>query len=150
MATRLPRGWQEIKVIGDVEPVRILVHRDTGKFGTTIDSENIKQHDSLSQAEQYIKDMQEEGAIDALIFDSTYGDAPIDLKPIRIRRAGRFWVRMDGTTLPYHETPYAPDPAIQETVADKRAEWKRKRDELQVLRDEISEIARGLKKLDTD
>lgn len=148
MAARLPRGWKEIKTVGDVEPVRILVHKDTGKFGTTIDSENIMEHDSLAIAEQFVKAMQEDGAIDALVFERSYSDQPVDFRLIRLRRVGRFWVRMDGTRLPYHLTAYAPDPTIQEAIAGKRAEWDAMREQLNTLREEIRQIALGLKELE--
>lgn len=148
--TRLPREWREIKKIGDVEPVRILVHKETGKFGTTIDSEHIKQHDTLVQAEQFVKAMQSEGAIDALLIDSSYSaynDAPIRLTPTRLRWVGRDWVRMDGNRLGY-QTPYQPDPVIQQAVEAKRAEHAALLKQAAALRDEIGDMARSLKKLE--
>lgn len=148
--TRLPRGWQEIKKIGDVEPVRVLVHKETGKFGTTIDSESIKQHDTLAQAEQFVKTMQSDGAIDALLIDSSYSaysDVPIRLTPIKLRRVGREWVRMDGNRLG-HQTPYQPDPAIQQAVEVKHAEYAAPLKQAATLRDEIGNLARSLKELE--
>lgn len=149
MAARLSGGWTRLKVVGEVEPTQILVNKQTGEFGTMlVGSEEIRAWDTLAAAEAFIKELQEAGAISAVEVDSPFGDEVVRLKPLRVRKIGREWVRMDGTRIGYHRTLLVPDEAAAAAIEAKRAEHEATKKTMLRLRDEAWEIVRGMQKLD--
>lgn len=146
---RLPKGWTKLKVIGDVEPVQVLINRETGKFGTTLDGVAIRQWDTLAEAEAFIKDMLESGAVEALCVDTRYDDAPLRLSRIRVKRVAHGWARLDGTRIPYGDyTLYAPDPTVLAMLDQKHEEYEGLKKQMQRVRDESREILNQLKLLE--
>lgn len=151
MAARLSGGWTRLEVVGDVEPVQLLVNKKTGKFGTLLvgDDATIRDHDTLADARAFIKEMQEAGAIDVVLAEEPYGDQVVQLKPLRVKKIGRDWVRMDGTRI-YYKTLLMPDAAAAAAVEEKRAEHEAAKKTAVRLRDEAWEIVRGMRKLDDE
>ncbi|HEU4328797.1 MAG TPA: hypothetical protein VFS21_37005 [Roseiflexaceae bacterium] len=116
---RLPRGWTRLKSVGDVEPVLVLVNRDTGQFGTVLPgSEEIREWPDLAAAERFIKEMNEQGAVEAVyIAPYSSNDGVLELKPIRVVfRKGR-WVRTDGSAVRFGTTLFFPDADVTAVIA---------------------------------
>lgn len=147
---RLPKGWTRLKTIGDVEPVLILVNRDSGKFGTSLDDgEHINECATMAAAEAAAKEINESGAINAMTTDNYYGDSVVRLVTIRVKRVHRGWARMDGTRINEYSTPLmVPDPAAAAAVADKFDECEATKKRVQAIKDEAWEIIKGMKKLE--
>lgn len=65
---KLPKGWIRLRVVGHVEPVDLLIHRTSGKFGTLIQHEGAKVEswDTIAEAEARLKQINELDAVEAL------------------------------------------------------------------------------------
>jgi hypothetical protein len=146
---RLPKGWTRLKTIGDVEPIQVLINRNTGRFGTQIGSADsaIREWDNLADAESFIKEMNERGMVEAVLIESHFHDEIPVLRQVRLRRVGHLWVKTDGSRLEYRHTPYVPNLDIAEALNRKRDEFEAARKALQRIREEAYALCRGFKEL---
>lgn len=149
---RLPKGWTRLKTIGDVEPVLILVNRDSGKFGTSLDDgENIRECATLADAETFTKEINEAGAIDAMITDTRYSDSVVQLISIRVKRVHRGFARMDGTLInEYGTTLLVPDASAAAALEAKRIEHEETKKRLLAIREEAWQIVKDMTPLKSE
>lgn len=148
---RLPRGWKRLKTIGDVEPVQILVHSESGKFGTSLDGGiTIREWDSLAEAESWVKAINEADAVDAVLAENPFADEVLKLVPVRVRKVGRFWTRMDGTMIGLHVRLYVPDAAAAAQIEELRKVHSAARETARQAREAAWEVVRSMKVLETE
>lgn len=144
---RLPKGWTRLKAVGDVETVLILVHRDSGKFGTSLDGETIRQWSTLAEAEAFVKDLNEASATEIMISYCPIPDQPPQLKSVRARQAGSEWVHVDGTRFHWNEQLYIPNAEAAAAVDAKRVEHEELKRRLSAIREEAWNIIHRMEKL---
>jgi hypothetical protein len=146
---RLPKGWARLKEVGEVEPVKVLINRISGQFGTQLmGSEEIRPWATLHEAEAFITEINEAKAVEAVHAREPYGDQVPELVPLRVKRVGRRWVRMDGTALPWNAKLYVPDPAAAAAVEERRAAFEAARAAARQVREDAWEIVRKMQPLE--
>lgn len=149
---RLPRGWARLKTIGDVSPVLILVNRESGKFGTSIDDgETIREWDTMAHADQFVKAINEADAVHVVVVEDL-GDEVLQVYPVRIRKTGRFWTKVDGTAIhSYHLTKYfIPDQLVLAEIEQLRQQHDELRKTMRELRDRAWDLVRTMQPVDPE
>ena len=150
---RLTKGWSRLKTVGEVSPMLILVNRNSGKFGTSIDEgETIREWATMAEAEQFVKDANEVDAINVVYADSTIGDHVLNISAIRVRKAGRDWLKIDGTRIhSYYLDKYRiPNPDTLAKIDALREQHEALRKQMSDLRSQAWDLVRSMEKLESN
>lgn len=139
-------------MVGTVEPIDIIVNRETGKFGTLAQHEDAKisQWSSMDEAEAHVRRINAEGATDAIIVESGYdsGGKPkfMTITKVRVRQVQGHWAFTSGEWVNY-KMLYIASPEILAEIEAKRVEFERLYDQMMAVRDEAWDLVKGLEKL---